>query len=118
MRNGMYTDTDGNRYWYRDDRLHRTDGAAIEWANGDRWWYRNRVLHRDDGPAVERVNGTCEWYVDGDRHRADGPAIERSDGTRGWHWRDEYCSFHEWLRLNTELTPQQKTVLMLKYGNG
>ena len=29
----------GNKHWYQDGKLHRTDGPAIEYANGDKYWY-------------------------------------------------------------------------------
>ena len=84
----------GDRYWYTNKLRDRADGPAVEWADGERWWCKNDQFHRVDGPAIERANGTREWY-----------------------WRGEHYSFREWLRLNTELTPQQKMLLMLKYGD-
>ena len=38
-------------------------------ANGDKYWYQNDKRHRTDGPAVERANGTKEWYQDGKKYR-------------------------------------------------
>lgn len=76
---------DGTKVWFRDGKLHRDDGPAVECANGDKFWYRNGQLHRDDGPAVESSNGDNEWYHDGRRHRENGPAIERADGTKNWY---------------------------------
>ncbi len=35
------TDEDGNKYWYLNDKLHREDGPAIEYANGNKSWYIN-----------------------------------------------------------------------------
>jgi hypothetical protein len=29
----------GTKLWYLNDKLHRTDGPAIECANGDKAWY-------------------------------------------------------------------------------
>jgi hypothetical protein len=57
----------GARSWWRDGKLHRDDGPAIEWADGYRAWYRDDKLHRDDGPAVERPNGTRQWWRNGKR---------------------------------------------------
>ena len=35
------------------------------WPNGDKYWYRNDQLHREDGPAVERADGDKEWWLNG-----------------------------------------------------
>jgi len=32
-------------------------------AHGNKYWYLNGKLHRTDGPAVERINGTKRWYL-------------------------------------------------------
>ena len=56
---------DGTRKWYMNDKLHRVDGPAVEWANGTRKWYMNDKLHRVDGPAIEYAIGTKQWYIDG-----------------------------------------------------
>ena len=29
---------DGSKEWYVDDKLHRTDGPAVEWADGAKAW--------------------------------------------------------------------------------
>ena len=52
--------------------------------NGDIYWYLNDKLHREDGPACEYANGTKEWYLNGKEHREDGPAVEWSDGSKAW----------------------------------
>ena len=95
MRDGMRVDEHGNHRWYVNNRLHRTDGAAVVWRRGTREWWLNGQPHRTDGPAVERWDGTAEWWMDGERY-----------------------SFQEWLEVNTEITPQQRTLLVLKYGDG
>jgi hypothetical protein len=74
---------DGIKYWYKDDKLHRLDGPAIEYENGCRDWYQNGLLHRIDGPAVENVNST-HWYQNGLLHRRAGPASEYWYGKREW----------------------------------
>lgn len=62
----MTVDESGNKTWFNeDDRLHRTNGPAIEDINGYKAWCMNGKLHRLDGPAVEHVNGTKAWWVDG-----------------------------------------------------
>lgn len=57
--------TNGDREWYQNDKLHRTDGPAVEWTNGDRQWWQKGLLHRTDGPAVEFASGDREWYIEG-----------------------------------------------------
>ena len=58
-------DTDGTRFWYLNNMLHREDGPAIEYAGGDKFWYLNDKLHREDGPAIEYASGTKLWYLNG-----------------------------------------------------
>ena len=53
----------GDIYWYINDRFHREDGPAIEYANGNKSWYLNGYLHREDGPAIENADGTTEYWV-------------------------------------------------------
>jgi hypothetical protein len=55
---------DGNKYWYLNGKLHRTDGPAIESEYWGNHWVVNGRPHRTDGPAVERPDGK-EWYVNG-----------------------------------------------------
>jgi hypothetical protein len=62
---GMITRPDGTRWWYRDGKLHREDGPAIEWADCYRAWYRDGKLHREDGPAIEWPTVYRAWYRDG-----------------------------------------------------
>ncbi len=78
-------DADGTKRWYRDGKLHREDGPAIEYADGRKHWYRDGKLHREDGPAVEWATGDKEWYRDGKLHREDGPAVEWADGDKEWY---------------------------------
>ena len=42
-------DNNGNKRWYSNDKLHREDGPAIEFANGSKSWYLNdqRVSEQD-----------------------------------------------------------------------
>jgi len=53
-------DEDGTKEWYRNGKLHREDGPAIEYNYGTKYWYRNGKLHREDGPAIEDSDGTKE----------------------------------------------------------
>ena len=34
MKNGLEIDEYGTKYWYKDGKLHRDDGPAIEYING------------------------------------------------------------------------------------
>ena len=60
-------DGSGNKYWFLNDKLHRVDGPAIEFANGTKSWWLNGELHREDGPAVEWADGHKFWYVDDEK---------------------------------------------------
>ena len=51
--------------WYLNDKLHRTDGPAIEYADGTKRWFLNGRHHRTDGPAIEWANGTKSWWLNG-----------------------------------------------------
>ena len=55
----------GNIEWRQNNKRHRLDGPAREYANGDKLWYKNGERHRLDGPAVELANGDKEWHIEG-----------------------------------------------------
>ncbi len=66
MRNGLIVGYGGDKFWYKDDQLHREDGPAIEFALGrSKWWYKYGKIHREDGPAVENFDGINIWYYHG-----------------------------------------------------
>jgi hypothetical protein len=75
----------GSKCWFVNDKLHRTDGPAIEYASGSKFWYLNGTLHRSDGPAIECANDDKYWFLNGEFHRTDGPAIEHIDGSQEWY---------------------------------
>ena len=54
---------DGSKEWYLHGKLHREDGAAIEYADGTKAWYLHGELHREDAPAVEWSDGTKQWWL-------------------------------------------------------
>ncbi len=64
MKNGLEIDKFGNKYWYKNDLLHRKDGPAIEYADGEKYWWINGKLHREDGPAIEGLESPnmSEWW--------------------------------------------------------
>jgi len=66
------------------EQLYHPLTKQVEYANGDKAWYLNGELHRTDGPAVERTNGSKAWYLNDKRHRVDGPAEEWSNGNKEW----------------------------------
>ena len=83
-------DEDGTRrYFNTAGQYHRTDGAAVEYANGEKWWYQNGRLHRTDGPAIEWAYGSKFWYQNGQRHRTDGAANEYANGRKEWWLNDQ-----------------------------
>lgn len=60
-------------------------------------------------------DGSKIWHKRGDAHREDGPAIEWADGHVSWYLNNHKLNFEEWLQL-VNITPEEKTLLMLKYG--
>ena len=91
-------DDTGTKRWYVDDKVHRTDGPACEYADGSKCWYHDGKLHRVDGPAVEYASGTKCWYVDNKLHRVDGPAVEWGDGgSKSWWLDGKHLTQAQWL---------------------
>lgn len=37
-------------------------------ANGNRYWFQNHLLHRTDGPAIEYRDGAKSWFIDGKQY--------------------------------------------------
>lgn len=85
MLQGMLSDFHGTKRWYQNDKYHRVDGPAVEYADGTKHWYLNGKLHREDGPAVEFTNGDKWWYKNGKFHRVDGPAVISANGDKHWY---------------------------------
>lgn len=67
---------DGTKYWYLNDKLHREDGPAIEFADGEKHWLLNDNLHREDGPAVEYRDGTKHWYLNDEEYSFEDYILE------------------------------------------
>ena len=77
---------DGTKKWYKDGKLHRENGPAIEYTSGRKEWYKNGKLHRENKPAIEHANGDKYWYNDGNMHRdGDKPAVEYTSGRKEWY---------------------------------
>jgi len=62
---GLDVSIRGTKRWYLNDRLHRSDGPAVEKLDGSKSWWRAGRLHREDGPAVENSDGSTEWWLNG-----------------------------------------------------
>ena len=87
--------SNGTVLYFKDDKLHREDGPAIEYANGSKCWFINDKRHREDGPAIELANGNKHWYTNDKLHREDGPAIEYADGDKHWYTNGGEYTFEE-----------------------
>lgn len=137
---------DGTReHWHRG-RLHRDDGAAIEFAGDElrlslpfgnlrlagpaELWFRRGRLHRDAEPAVLDAKGSLLWCIDGRVHREGGPAVEDvdDDGTNLWwfrngsHHRDDGPAFvhegfgTEWSAPDSDLALAGNTEIWVREG--
>jgi len=71
--------------YFKEGKLHRENGPAVEESGEYKSWYKEGKLHREDGPAVEHSNGDEFWYKEGKRHRVDGPAVELETGLQRWY---------------------------------
>lgn len=69
--------------------------------------------------CVKLSNGSEMWLLDGQLHRIDGPAVYRPrTDYRSFYLHGKVYSFEKWLEIVTEqMTPHQKTVFLLKYGD-
>ena len=94
---------DGNKFWYLNDKLHREEGPAIEYASGSKCWYLNGKLNREDGPAIEYANGDKSWWLNGKRHREDGPAGEYASGSKCWFLNGKRVTEEEHKRLTSKV---------------
>ena len=71
--------------------------------NGTKFWYKNGRIHRDDGPAVESADGTKFWYKNGKIHREDGPAREYANSYKEYWLNDKEYSYNEWYAIVNKL---------------
>jgi hypothetical protein len=95
--------------------MNKKNGLFVD-DDGNRNWYVNGLLHRSDGPAVERANGSCEWWVNGQLHRSDGPAIEWANGGCEWWVNGQQLKFADWIgQLNC--SDRERLVFLLKYSH-
>jgi hypothetical protein len=89
---------------------------VVEHANGNKFWWLNNQLHRTDGPAIEWANGNMSWYVDGKCHRIDGPALVRANDNSKWYLYNKLYELDDWLIKNDALSEEDKVIMKLTYG--
>ena len=73
-------DADGNKFWYLNDKFHREDGPAIEFANGTKYWYLNDELHCEE-EFNRRMNSPTSKFKIGDKVTAPAYLGEWTDCT-------------------------------------
>jgi hypothetical protein len=57
----------GRQEWWYNGMRHNSKGPAILCSDYSKWFMYDK-LHRTDGPAVEnRLTGVEEWWIDGKR---------------------------------------------------
>ena len=84
--------------------------AVKVYDDGTKSWWLNDKRHREDGPAVEYAGGEKSWYLNGKRHREDGPAVEFADGDKSWYLNGERVTEEEHKRLTSKATCEGKVV--------
>lgn len=54
--------------FFKNKKLHRLDGPAIQWDDGCYVWCKDGKLHREDGPACywPLNSKTEEWFYEGE----------------------------------------------------
>lgn len=62
MKNGKFANSHGDEIYFKDDKIHREDGPAIERTDGTKAWYFEGKLHREDGPALIYPNWIELYY--------------------------------------------------------
>jgi hypothetical protein len=110
-------DVEGNKWWYEaDDKLHRDDGPAVEYADGDEEWWQHGELHRDDGPAVVNSSYYTAWVQHDELHRDDGPAVIYTNGDQEWYLNGKKLSFDEWLDEAPDMSNEDKVMFKLEHA--
>lgn len=86
--------------------------------HGNQTWYNSAMKwHRDDGPAYVGSDGHLVWWVNGKRHRIDGPSIIFPEGKQRWYVNDQRIQSNKEFQVAANLTDEEMTALILKYGN-
>ena len=55
--------TSGTKKWYLNDKLHREDGPAVEYADGTKCWYLNGKEVTEEEHKRLTSKATCEGKV-------------------------------------------------------
>jgi hypothetical protein len=92
------------------------NGSPVRDTDGNKHWWLNGKLHRTDGPAAEYATGDKVWWLNGEQHRTDGPAVEHSDGGKAWYLNGMHYNFDKWLIENEILTDEEKVMMKLQHG--
>ena len=62
-RTGCLKHSSGDKRWFKEGKLHREGGPAIEFVDGEKRWFKEGKLHREDGPAIEWADGYKEFWL-------------------------------------------------------
>ena len=89
MKYDIEIDSSGNKFYYVNKILHRTNRPAIECADGAKIWHKDGKCHREGGPAIEDASGDKFWWINGELHREDSPASESFNGKKEWWLNDK-----------------------------
>lgn len=110
MINGLVVDNDGNKFWYKNDKLHRDDDLpAYIGNNGMQEWYKNGTLDRDnDKPSMVYPDGRQIWHKNGMRHRETGAAIVCPDSKKEYWMQGNRITEEEFLRRTQNAEKIQK----------
>lgn len=84
--------SEGMKYYFLNDIVHRVDGPAVMDGAGYEAWYLRGEFHRTDGPAVVATGGFEAYYIHGVRLPLE-EFIKRCGGgqvynpyTKTWSW--------------------------------
>jgi len=75
------THTHASETWLINGQRHREGDLPAQTCNGDKYWYKLGKLHRTQGPAVEDTDGGREWWLDGKKCTKAGHAAALNQTT-------------------------------------
>ena len=64
--------------------------VVVSYSDGTKMYFKDNKLHRLGGPAIERADGTWVYYYDGKKHRADGQAEYSEYNDEGFYLEGKY----------------------------
>lgn len=85
---------------YRNGLIHHDSRPALRYLNGSFFWYKEDKLHRIDGPAVERSDKSKEWWIDG--YPYEGHNLKRMIKTSVYLGKEKGKYDFEWLKFLTD----------------